>query len=308
MLKKTITCLLSCILFLLIALLLIFPAQSIVYSARGLELWFQKMIPSLFPFMVLSGMLVRLNLTDAVVRLFKPVLRPLFRVNDKCIYAIIIGFLCGFPMGAQVTATLYRDKLITKREAEYLLSFCNNIGPVYFLSFALPVLGISNALPALGGMYGIPLLYGIFLRYTNYSDISMNPLSTHLTEPDIKLFIPTLDQVIMDSLGGITKLGGYMIVFNMLNLLPCFLIHNPLLSACTSCFLEISGGLSVMSQEYQFWGLIMLQFGGLSCLFQTYTMIKDTDLSILLYLKNKIIITVLCFFYYLVLTGISCVS
>ena len=47
----------------LIWLLLRYPAKSLVYASTGLMLWFQKMIPTLLPFMILSGIMIRMNLT-----------------------------------------------------------------------------------------------------------------------------------------------------------------------------------------------------------------------------------------------------
>ena len=137
MLKKTITCLLSCILFLLIALLLIFPAQSIVYSTRGLELWFQKMIPSLFPFMILSGFMIRSGISVRIGQLLQPILGIFFPLSSQMLYVIFMGFLCGFPVGAKIVTELLEKEEITLKEATYLLSFCNNIGPLYLLGYVM---------------------------------------------------------------------------------------------------------------------------------------------------------------------------
>ena len=105
--------------------------------------------------------------------LIYPVVKPLAKVRKNVCYAMLMGFLCGFPMGARVVDDLYQRQMIDRREAEYLLAFCNNIGPVYFCSFVLPLLGRRLVWPYLFGMYGIPLLYGMALRYTRFRDIPL---------------------------------------------------------------------------------------------------------------------------------------
>ena len=161
------------VLFLLLAGCMLINSQvSLSYANLGLELWFQKMIPALGPFMILSGIMVRLNLTEKAALAACPVVKPLYRVRENVVYAMVCGFLCGFPMGAKVVEDLYTRQRITRREAEYLLAFCNNIGPIYFVSFVLPLLGRKLVAPYLLGMYGIPLLYGLLLRWTVYRDLN----------------------------------------------------------------------------------------------------------------------------------------
>ncbi len=119
-------------------LLLTYPKESLALSLTGLQLWFNRMVPTLLPFMILSGIMIRLNLTEHIVKIISPVLTPLLRISLNGLYAVAIGFLCGFPMGARVIAELYENHKLSKEEASYLLAFCNNIGPVYFISFVLP--------------------------------------------------------------------------------------------------------------------------------------------------------------------------
>ena len=133
--SKTIT-----LLFLILTgMLLVYPKESLAFSLTGLQLWFNRMVPTLLPFMILSGIMIRLNLTEHVVKIISPVLTPLLRISLNGLYAVTIGFLCGFPMGARVIAQLYASHKLSRAEASYLLAFCNNIGPIYFVSFVLPL-------------------------------------------------------------------------------------------------------------------------------------------------------------------------
>lgn len=115
-------------------LLLRYPARSLEYAYTGLILWFRKMIPTLLPFMILSGIMVRMNLTEGFARFFHPLFHKIWGTSLNGSYVILMGMLCGFPMGARVIGELCQAGKLSEKEGAYLLSFCNNIGPIYFLS------------------------------------------------------------------------------------------------------------------------------------------------------------------------------
>ncbi len=296
----------------LTAVILLFPADCLSLALNGLNLWFGKMIPTLFPFMVLSGIMIRMNLTGAFVRMLNPVLGRIFKVNPSCIYGIVIGFLCGFPMGAHVAAQLCEQKQISAGEASFLLAFCNNIGPVYFLSFVLPTLFSGNISPGiklclLMGMFGLPLLYGLFLRYTMYRNIIDPDGHKYYSGQRTISLAKALDESVFNSLTSIARLGGYMIFFNLLFILPDLtsrILHLGSQASRTfvgsaGCLLEITGGIGLLGNQAPAFVLCVLPFGGLSCIAQTYSMIKNTSLSVTEYVMHKMILTALTVFYYL---------
>ena len=159
-----------CFFVLMTGCILTHSSLSLAYAALGLTLWYEKMVPVLLPFMILSGTLIRMGMTDSLIRPVRPLFGRIYRLSAPGIYVILMGFLCGFPMGAR-TASDFRDRQeISSEEGQYLLAFCNNLGPVYFLGFVLPLLHRKLLFPYVFGMYGIPLLYGIFLRYSVYKN------------------------------------------------------------------------------------------------------------------------------------------
>lgn len=282
---------------LLIFFILTHSEISLYYAFHGFTLWYSKMIPSLLPFMIISGILVRMNLTETFSTLLHPILGKIFRCSKNITYIILLGFLCGFPMGAKVINDLLITNKINHKEAQYALCFCNNIGPVYFMSFAIPLLGIKNPMPYIIGMYGVPLLYGIILRYTLYkkSFDAFTNISTPGSQP-MKL-LEAMDASISGSIQSILMLCGYMILFNLLNIIPHFLLSD--IHKYLSPLLEITGGLSLLNRDLILYSLCLLQFGGMSCIAQTYTIIRYTNLSIRQYILHKIILTGLTFIYYL---------
>lgn len=300
-------------LLLCMALLLLFPAEALSYTLTGLTLWFQRMVPTLFPFMMMSQLLICFDLIPVFLTLFRPVLKILYNLPDAGLYCILTGFLCGFPMGAKTVADLHRRGQLSLSMAQTLLNFCNQIGPVYFISFAYPILHrICPEFPlpvALFGMYGIPLCYGIKEVYLlNHHPAKQNPAA--LIAAEIPSGSPAakesdFDAIITGNLIAISRLAGYMMFF------PVFLVGLEWLPKMKFFFyllLEITGGLSflaeLLTEREAFLSLSpsalvcicmgALQFAGLSCLFQTKSMIRGTALSLGSYLKARIKMTLLC--------------
>ena len=89
----------ACI-FVFMIFILTYSRLAKEFAYLGIVTWFEQMIPSLVPFMILSGILIRLDLACTLAKPFEFILKPLFRVNGYGIYIIVMGFLCGFPMGA----------------------------------------------------------------------------------------------------------------------------------------------------------------------------------------------------------------
>ena len=286
------------ILFLILTFFILTQSEtSLYYAFYGFSLWYSKMIPSLLPFMIISGILVRMNLTESFANLLHPLLKRFYHCSKNATYVIIMGFLCGFPMGAKVVAELLKSKKITEKEGQYLLCFCNNIGPVYFCSFVIPLLQISKPLPYLFGMYGIPLLYGIILQHTIYKRELAQIEQTKLQNNKSMGLLSAMDESIHASIQSILMLCGYMILFNLINILPHFM--TPGIHKYIAPFLEITGGLSMLQGTFVPFCMSMLTFGGLSCIAQTSSCTSHTGPVIGGYVRHKLILTILTGLYYL---------
>lgn len=305
-------------------LLLRFPALSLQYAFTGLSLWFQKMVPVLLPFMILSGIMLNMNLTENFVSLLHPLLHALFGTSKNGSYVMIMGFLCGFPMGAKIAGELRKTGRLSRQEGARLLSFCNNIGPIYFLSYVVPTLEIGKPLVPFLVMYGVPLLYGLFLfRMPLFARLPKKHGAQHVyacSQPSAVLenfqkqqdktsqaakatsLLPAIDSAILSGLTGIAKLGGYMVFFNLLNILFAPFSGLPsFLPRLYNCILEITSGIDRCGHSHPYLVLIMLPFGGFSCIAQTYSMIRDTDFTIGSYLFHKLVQTALTALCYLLL-------
>lgn len=101
---------------------------------EALRLCARSVIPSLFPFMVVTSVLLSLGFGELAAPWLAGLMEPLFRVPGAGSAALLLGLVGGYPIGAQTAAELYRDGLVSREEAERILAFCNNSNPVFLIS------------------------------------------------------------------------------------------------------------------------------------------------------------------------------
>ena len=111
--------------------LLFFPKEAVSSAGDGLSLCLNVIMPSLFPYFVLSSLIVELGFAEKLGQVLAPITRKLFRVSGACSAALVLGFVSGYPVGARTVLSLYSRGDCTKDEAERLLAYCNNSGPAF---------------------------------------------------------------------------------------------------------------------------------------------------------------------------------
>ena len=152
---------------LMILSLLLLPKQSVSAAGDGVQLCLNVILPSLFPFFVLSTLCVDSGIIRALGTLMQPLMAPLFRVGGCCAGAFLLGIIGGYPVGARTAISLYESGQCSRDEAERLLSFCNNSGPAFILGVVGA--GIFSSSKAGLWLYGAhvaaSILVGIVFRF-----------------------------------------------------------------------------------------------------------------------------------------------
>lgn len=281
----------------LFAAMLIFPQAVFSGAEEGLLLWFQIIFPTLFPFLVVTSLLLSSGGLNLITRLFGGLFRRIFRVTQNGAFAVLAGFLCGYPMGAKVTADLLRAEKISDREARYLLSFCNNTSPVFIINFIVwKTFGDERLmLPTLLILIGSPVLMSFIFRriYLKGRHPFPEP-SAALKEKKTRFDFSVLDSCMMNSFEAIVKVGGYIILFSvLLSLLAELSGQNSILIAAAPA-LEVTNGILLLSSSVSDPGLRyaavlgLTSFGGLCSAAQTQCMLEGTGLSVIPYIIQKL--------------------
>lgn len=113
---------------------LIFASDQVIDSCRyALSLCCELIIPSLFPFFLISILMNRLGLPRMLGRLVSPLSRIMFGVSGAGGTAFILGLCGGYPLGAAYIADMFEAGNISRDEGERLLGFCNNSGPAFLI-------------------------------------------------------------------------------------------------------------------------------------------------------------------------------
>jgi len=112
--------------------LLIFDAKQAMEGAKdGLILCLYTVIPTLFPYCVLS-ILFRSMISGRSLAVMRP-LERFIQAPSGYGSILLLGMLGGYPTGAICMQEAIKDKSTQADDAKYLRAFCNNAGPSFII-------------------------------------------------------------------------------------------------------------------------------------------------------------------------------
>lgn len=267
--------------------------QTMPAAKNALILCAENIIPSLFPFFVLSRILISTSFTQVCGKFLSPIMRILFNVSGEGAIAFIVGLISGYPMGAKTVCNLYKSQSVSKSEAERLLPFCNNSGPL----FVIGAVGTGMlASPGIGlFLYCIHIasavLTGIFTGC-----ISRSEKNTHKQAKKTATvsFSSIFSESVKDAVNSILLVCGFVVLFStitapLINLLP----DNNTLALVLKGVLEVTTGAQSIAQLPQAKEKLCLLsgiigFGGICVFLQVAAIAKESNLSLKKYLQGKI--------------------
>jgi len=277
--------------------LLLFPSECAESARAALSLCLETVLPSLFPFFVLSTLLVSSETGSALSRAFAPLMRPLFGIGGAGANALILGLLGGYPVGARTAAELYRGGALSRSEAERLLSFCNNAGP----GFIFGICGGAVFTDRRSGLYlylvhlAAALMAGLLLSRRRRGAPRHSAAAWAERQPR-RVSFPA---AVRDAFFAVWGVCGFVVLFAVL----LRLLTLPLPPAVRQApwyplfpgFFELTNGVLSLSSGRRGFVLcsLLLSWGGLSVHAQTLSVLEGTDLSARPFLLGKLVQTAL---------------
>ena len=300
--------------------LIIFSSTNLSSAKNGLILWANSIVPSLFPFFVATELLTHTNLIYNMGKLLNKFMKPFFNIRGEGCFALIMGIISGYPMGAKISANFRKNNICSKEECERLLSFTNNSGPLFIIGtvgitmFGNSTIGFLLLLTHLLAS----LTVGFLFRFWKYKTKEKNNLQKYESNKINEITLSNLGGIIgnsiTNSINTILLIGGFVVLFsvilniiktsNLLNILCNFI--NPIFnllniptsfsSGFISGIIELTNGLNIiciLPEKKISINIILASFllglGGISVLLQVWSVISKTDLSIKPYIIGKIL-------------------
>jgi len=260
-------------------LLMLCPAKAAEAVSGGLEMFTRKLAPVLFPYMVLSHFICTYGLLDPLNTLLP--IGKLFRMDSCAFSAFAVGHLCGYPLGAKMTAEAVRLGRLDRNRGALLCGVSAGASPAFLLQVAGGMLWGDIRLGAV--LWGAQIVFGLLAggiagrRYRTMQASETRPAGE----------VP-LSRCFCEAVGGsalqLVSIGGYIVFFTLLSsLLPLGKTGGTL----ASVFLEFSSGAEKAALLGGYTGLFLTGFsagfGGLSVLAQTANMLSGTGISLRVY-------------------------
>ena len=305
--KKIITSILIMMLLIFCGFEILSESETIMSAVSySFNIWINNIFPSLFPFFVLSEILINYGFVELVSELFKPIFEKIFKINGNAAFIFIMSLLSGFPSNAKYTKELYLQKKLTEKEATKILMFSHFSNPLFILgTVSITFLNDKKlGILVLISHYLSNVIIGILIRNYNKEEIIKDKFS--IKNSILKMHNKrinnnkSLGTIITDSLtNSINTLLLILGVVTTFLIISTIIDNNFKLSlfnkSILSGILEMTQGLKHVSllniSNYYKAFLItgILSFGGLSVHTQIISIISDTNIKYLPFLLARLL-------------------
>lgn len=300
--------------------LVLFSSSNLSAARNGLELWANSVIPSLFPFFVATELISYTPFINIVGKYVNKFMKPLFNVRGEGSFAFLMGILSGYPVGAKIVSNFTENGIVTKEEAERMLAFTNNSGPLFIIgTVGITLFGSAE----IGFLLFIThvlscITVGIVLRFfsKNYKNEKKSNIHNSVENKNVSLSSlgEILGKSITNSISTILLIGGFVVIFSvvisilnesgLLESISKFLspilglvnFPSEFIKPVLSGIVELTNGVSLVA-NVSFKAIstniilcaFLLGFGGFSVLLQVFSIISKSGLSIKTYLYGKLL-------------------
>ena len=277
--------------------------NAVCYS---FNIWINNVFPSLFPFFVLSEILINYGFIELVGELFKPIFEKLFKINGNASFVFIMSLISGFPSNAKYTRELYLQNKLNEKEATKILMFSHFSNPLFIMG-TISLVFLENkklGLIIMFSHYIGNIIIGLLIRNYNPStptndkfSIKKAILCMHNKRiNNNKRFGSIITNSLINTINTLLLILGVITTFLIITTIIDNNFHLSLLNkSLLSGFLEMTQGLkhvSLLNINNNYKAILIcaiISFGGLSVHTQILSIISDTKIKYKPFLLARII-------------------
>ncbi|MFZ5966334.1 MAG: sporulation integral membrane protein YlbJ [Bacillota bacterium] len=311
----------------LIICIISYPRESVEAARVGLSTWLQDVLPALLPFFIGAELLIRLGIVRFIGILLEPVIRPIFNVPGEGSFILAMSITSGYPVGVKLAVKLRNEGMITKEEAQRIISFCSTSGPLFMLGavaigmFHNVMLGIIIAISHYCGAIAVGIMFRFYRRHQSSNKIKKDSGNTmidaiknnyHKVQQEKPSLGFMLGSAVKDSIETLLMVGGFIILFSVIiqlltitgfidkfalqfqGIWAYFRINSQTQRAIVSGLFEMTIGCKLLSQIGSISFLLqavivsmLISWSGFSIHAQAASIISNSDLSTPIYILSK---------------------
>lgn len=268
--------------FLLFILLQIFINISKIHEIIffSYKIFIDNIVPNLFPFLVISNILVNYGFVDIISKLFNPIMKKVFNIDGAASFVFFMSFLTGFPSNAKYTKDLLTKNLISSTSATKILTFTHFSNPLFIIGNVSLLISKKAAYTILFAHFLGNVLIGLLFRNCYIEKANCN-----LDKKSKLLFGEALSNSVKGTIDTLLLIYGTMTFFLIIScILSSILNLNQLNNCLISGIMEFTQGIkytSLLNIDYKFKTVLIgmfISFGGLSVHAQILSIIANTNI------------------------------
>lgn len=299
---------------LLFLFLLLFIITQILIESESImacvsfafDIWLNNIFPSLFPFFIISELLINYGFVELIGEVFKPIMVLLFKTSKNSAFVFIMSMLSGTPSSAKNIRELYLNNMLDEKESSKLLMFCNFANPLFILG-PVSIIFLQNkdvGILILVIHYLSNFIIGIIFRNynpVNEKNIKINfktaLLNMHKKRISNKLnFGKIITNSLINSMNTLLLILGVITLFSIITTIIDKNIN------LNNYYQSVLNGVFEMTQGLRYIGLLdiplkikstlsvmIISFSGFSVHMQVISILSDTKIKYIPFLTARII-------------------
>ncbi len=264
--------------------------ESIVFS---FDLWKNNIFPYLFPFFIISDLLININIIDLINKHFNKLMYRIFKISSEGSFVFFMSILSGIPSNAKYIDSLLKTNKLSKEESAKILLFTHFVSPLFIIGYIGNIVGKNNSILILCIHYTTNIILGLIFRnyHVNKSDV-VNTIHSKRTNNS---FIKTITSSILNSINTLLLILGVISFFAFLTTCINLYIPSPIVKSIISGLFEITNGINNISildisiKSKMLLIVAIISFGGFSSHIQVMAILEEYKMRYFPYLISRIL-------------------